>query len=97
LPRLAVLVLALAACGPQARPVHHEIVNVVTDDDHDGLDVTVDHCPAEPEDVDGFEDGDGCADPDNDRDGFADARDQCPNDPETINGFDDDDGCPDYR
>ncbi|HVV84170.1 MAG TPA: OmpA family protein [Kofleriaceae bacterium] len=49
----------------------------------------------EPEDRDGFEDGDGVPDPDNDRDGIADTADRCPLEPETANGYQDDDGCPD--
>ena len=51
--------------------------------------------PDEPEDKDGFEDEDGCPDPDNDKDGIPDVEDKCPNEPETINGKDDEDGCPD--
>jgi outer membrane protein OmpA-like peptidoglycan-associated protein len=45
--------------------------------------------------MDGFQDDDGCPDPDNDKDGILDKQDKCPNDPETINGFEDEDGCPD--
>ncbi|MBX3252140.1 MAG: OmpA family protein [Myxococcales bacterium] len=52
-------------------------------------------CPYGPEDFDGFEDGDFCADPDNDGDGIPDVVDQCPNDPEDFDGFRDEDGCPD--
>jgi outer membrane protein OmpA-like peptidoglycan-associated protein len=52
-------------------------------------------CPQGPEDVDGFQDDDGCNDPDNDGDGLLDANDRCPNEPETKNGFEDEDGCPD--
>ncbi|MDD5309934.1 MAG: OmpA family protein [Deltaproteobacteria bacterium] len=66
-----------------------------TDRDKDGLTDNVDQCPDEPEDRDGFEDEDGCPDPDNDKDGILDVNDKCPNDPETVNGFDDEDGCPD--
>ena len=33
--------------------------------------------------MDGFQDEDGCADPDNDDDGILDAHDKCPNEPET--------------
>lgn len=51
------------------------------DDDEDGLDDGVDPCPTEPEDVDGFEDGDGCPDADNDLDGVPDELDNCPNTP----------------
>ena len=54
-----------------------------------------DGCPAQPEDTDGFEDEDGCPDPDNDRDGILDGNDGCPGQPETVNGFEDADGCPD--
>jgi uncharacterized repeat protein (TIGR01451 family)/uncharacterized protein (TIGR03382 family) len=52
-------------------------------------------CPQGPEDVDGFQDEDGCADPDNDGDGLMDGKDRCPNQPETKNGFEDEDGCAD--
>ncbi|MFL5346249.1 MAG: Ig-like domain-containing protein, partial [Hyalangium sp.] len=52
-------------------------------------------CPYGPEDLDGFQDDDGCADPDNDGDGILDVNDRCPNEPETKNGFEDTDGCPD--
>ncbi len=65
------------------------------DRDGDGIVDQADRCPTEPEDHDGFEDADGCPDPDNDRDGFSDAVDKCPGEPETKNGFEDDDGCPD--
>jgi hypothetical protein len=37
-----------------------------------------DQCPNEREDFDGFEDDDGCADPDNDDDGVPDFEDNCP-------------------
>src|SRR5205814_1011179 len=49
----------------------------------------------EPEDKDGFQDDDGCPEPDNDMDGVLDKDDKCPNEPETINGYKDEDGCPD--
>jgi hypothetical protein len=49
----------------------------------------------EEEDMDGFEDGDGCPEADNDADGVADANDKCPVCPEDKDGFEDDDGCPD--
>lgn len=65
------------------------------DRDGDGIPDVVDKCPDEPEDKDGFEDGDGCPDPDNDGDGIPDSKDACPNEPETVNGIKDDDGCPD--
>jgi outer membrane protein OmpA-like peptidoglycan-associated protein len=49
-----------------------------TDQDGDGLQDDVDGCPMEPEDVDGFQDEDGCPDPDNDGDGVLDPEDACP-------------------
>jgi OOP family OmpA-OmpF porin len=54
-----------------------------------------DKCPNEAEDKDGFQDEDGCPDPDNDGDGVADAQDKCPNEAEDKDGFQDEDGCPD--
>ncbi len=65
------------------------------DRDGDGLKDDVDRCPSEPEDLDGFEDEDGCPDPDNDRDLILDKDDRCPNIPENRDGFQDEDGCPD--
>ncbi len=65
------------------------------DKDGDGIPNDVDKCPAEAEDKDGFQDDDGCPDPDNDADGVTDALDRCPNEPEDKDGFEDSDGCPD--
>jgi outer membrane protein OmpA-like peptidoglycan-associated protein len=65
------------------------------DSDRDGIPDTVDKCPHEPEDKDGFQDADGCPDPDNDQDGVLDKDDKCPNEPEDKDGFEDADGCPD--
>ncbi|WP_225888062.1 adventurous gliding motility protein AgmC [Myxococcus xanthus] len=65
------------------------------DTDGDGILDIDDACPTEPEDKDGFQDEDGCPDPDNDADGIPDTADTCPNEPETVNGFEDTDGCPD--
>ncbi|MBN1130926.1 MAG: OmpA family protein [Chitinispirillaceae bacterium] len=65
------------------------------DDDKDGIVNSEDRCPHEPEDVDGFEDDNGCPEFDNDRDGIPDTLDKCPNDPEDTDGFEDKDGCPD--
>jgi outer membrane protein OmpA-like peptidoglycan-associated protein len=67
----------------------------VRDSDGDGIPDDRDRCPVEPEDKDGFEDDDGCPDPDNDKDGIPDKIDQCPNAAEDIDGFEDHDGCPD--
>ncbi len=49
-----------------ARPVH------AFDADGDGIPNKYDLCPNDPEDKDGFEDQDGCPDPDNDHDGICD-------------------------
>lgn len=67
------------------------------DHDEDGIPDSRDACPNEREDVDGYDDHDGCPeeDPDQDEDGVADNEDNCPTEKETINGFEDDDGCPD--
>lgn len=65
------------------------------DRDGDGIRDRDDLCPDDPEDLDGFEDEDGCPDLDNDGDGIPDAVDLCPNLPEDFDGFQDDDGCPD--
>ena len=65
------------------------------DKDGDGIPDDVDKCPTIPEDFDGFEDHDGCPEPDNDGDGIPDALDKCPNEPEDFDGYQDADGCPD--
>lgn len=65
------------------------------DGDGDGITDDVDECPDAPEDMDGFEDGDGCPEEDNDRDGVVDGADGCPVVAEDRDGFEDGDGCPD--
>jgi outer membrane protein OmpA-like peptidoglycan-associated protein len=67
----------------------------IKDRDEDGLPDEDDRCPKEPEDFDGFEDDDGCPDPDNDQDGILDADDRAPNEAEDRDGFEDEDGVPD--
>lgn len=64
------------------------------DADGDGRPDSSDTCADQAEDVDGFQDEDGCPDPDNDADGVADAADRCPGEPENKDGWTDDDGCP---
>lgn len=61
------------------------------DGDADGLADLDDKRPAQAEDVDGFEDGDGCPEPDNDKDGVSDMADACPLD----RGSTENKGCPD--
>ena len=66
------------------------------DKDRDGIKDKDDRCPKDPEDFDGFEDGDGCPEFDNDGDGIPDSLDKCPNEKEDEDDFEDDDGCPDF-
>ena len=74
--------------APVFDPAYH-------DPDGDGLLGRFDDCPEQAEDFDGFEDADGCPDPDNDGDGIFDQQDGCPNKAEDVDGFQDKDGCPD--
>jgi len=60
------------------------------DADYDGIPDQVDRCPEDREDLDDFQDRDGCPDPDNDGDGIRDNFDHCPEQP----GLPDNDGCP---
>jgi outer membrane protein OmpA-like peptidoglycan-associated protein len=65
------------------------------DTDKDGLVDPEDACPEQPEDLDQFEDADGCPDLDNDADGILDVNDGAPMDPEDPDGWEDSDGVPD--
>jgi OmpA-OmpF porin, OOP family len=60
------------------------------DSDGDGVPDARDKCPTEKEDRDGFQDDDGCPDPDNDGDGILDGEDACPDKP----GLREHRGCP---
>ena len=60
------------------------------DSDGDGIFDTDDKCPNEAEDMDTFQDEDGCADPDNDQDGVLDVEDECPG----LVGIVEKQGCP---
>ena len=84
--------LALGARGFLFEPSKPAAVPL--DADGDGVQGDADRCPDQPEDHDGFEDGDGCPDFDNDRDGVVDTRDACPGTPEDLDGVQDSDGCP---
>lgn len=64
------------------------------DFDGDGIKGDDDKCVDEAEDVDGFEDADGCPDKDNDKDGINDTKDRCKDQAEDKDGIQDEDGCP---
>ena len=89
---------ALGGGGGSSRPTRERQIargEAAADGDEDGVPDDKDGCPTRPEDVDGFEDQDGCPDIDNDLDRVLDIADKCPGERETYNGFQDDDGCPD--
>jgi hypothetical protein len=69
--------------------------STVSDSDGDGYPDDSDGCADAAEDMDNFEDGDGCPDLDNDNDGLPDDADQCPMKAEDVDEFEDNDGCPD--
>lgn len=80
---------------PTARAFLGVMYNATTlDRDKDGIEDKLDACPDAPEDMDNFEDGDGCPELDNDQDGLPDDADKCPDQPEDVDGFEDKDGCP---
>ena len=66
------------------------------DKDLDGVVDGEDACVSDPEDLDKFQDFDGCPDEDNDEDGIVDMDDKCPAEPEDLDKYQDEDGCPDY-
>lgn len=76
-------------------PIPWTGVGTRTDRDGDGVDNVDDQCPSRAEDMDGFQDEDGCPDPDNDQDGVSDSDDLAPLQPEDVDGFADHDGAPD--
>jgi hypothetical protein len=60
----------------------------------DGIPDPIDRCPTRREDVDGFQDEDGCPDLDNDRDGIRDKDDACPREPGIARSDPKLNGCP---
>lgn len=60
------------------------------DRDGDGILDPSDRCIDQPEDLDGFQDEDGCPEPDNDNDGILDGADKCPNEAGPMQNM----GCP---
>lgn len=67
----------------------------VHDADKDGVEDDQDQCPPLAEDMDGFQDQDGCPDPDNDGDWVPDADDLCPDEAAEENRDLNEDGCTD--
>ena len=67
----------------------------VHDRDSDDVPDDSDECPPLPEDFDGFEDEDGCPDPDNDGDLVLDQDDLCPTETADEGRDEDEDGCTD--
>jgi hypothetical protein len=65
------------------------------DQDADGVADRQDKCVGEREDRDGFQDEDGCADPDNDGDMIVDEDDRCPSLAAEWGKDEDEDGCTD--
>ena len=65
------------------------------DADGDGVGDDADEYPPLPEDLDGFQDHDGCPDPANDNDLVPDVDDLCPNEEALEDQDDDEDGCTD--
>jgi OmpA-OmpF porin, OOP family len=66
------------------------LIKTKTDKDGDGILDDVDACPDQPEDIDLFQDEDGCPDPDNDNDTVLDPLDKCPNTAGPVEN----EGCP---
>lgn len=68
--------------------------DMMQDSDKDRIRNRSDACPDDTEDEDGWQDEDGCPDPDDDQDGVPDPLDGCDTVPEDMDGVEDDDGCP---
>jgi OmpA-OmpF porin, OOP family len=77
-------------CPNQPGPKETHGCPIAKDTDGDGIPDDIDRCPLDPEDKDGFQDEDGCPDPDNDGDGIVDRMDACPNNPGPLENR----GCP---
>ncbi len=76
----------LAAAAPPPPPP--------SDRDEDGIADDADQCPDDAEDLDEYQDEDGCPDLDDDDDGVVDTADECVEEPEDRDGVADEDGCP---
>lgn len=86
---LANVTRALEVTDPE-RCAETRVLILANDRDGDGITDDVDQCPDEPEDIDGFEDENGCPDPDNDGDTVIDIEDGCP----MVAGDPINNGCP---
>ncbi|MBN1756949.1 MAG: OmpA family protein [Chitinispirillaceae bacterium] len=82
--------------GQQDSPAQGQVQEATGDRDRDGIPDSLDRCPETPEDLDKFQNEDGCPDYDNDSDQVVDELDGCPDNPEDKDGFEDTDGCPDF-
>ena len=89
------------SAGPEAGATGAAAVAAVAsmdplkDTDADGIPDSIDRCPLQAEDLDGWQDTDGCPDLDNDEANIPDNQGDCPNASEIFNRYQDDDGCPD--
>lgn len=91
-PDWRALVGARYSIDPEKERVAPLPVQVVkVDTDKDGILDDTDECITDPEDLDGFEDRDGCPDNDHDGDGVLAGNDDCPTEP----GPEANSGCPD--
>jgi outer membrane protein OmpA-like peptidoglycan-associated protein len=79
--------LSFTIGAPQTTPAE-------ADFDGDGIKGDDDKCIDEAEDLDKFEDADGCPEKDNDKDGIDDDVDVCDDQAEDKDGIADEDGCP---
>ncbi|MFO0746437.1 MAG: OmpA family protein [Myxococcota bacterium] len=84
--------LALGWTPGKAGPSEPDVPELPKDTDGDGLPDDKDKCKDFAEDLDGYQDEDGCPDPDNDIDGIPDEADKCPDAAEDYKGPED--GCP---
>ncbi len=81
---------AADACPQEPGPRATRGCPAAKDSDGDGTPDEIDRCPVDPEDRDGFQDEDGCPDPDDDGDGIVDRVDACPHEPGSLEQR----GCP---